>query len=100
MLTVQNVIVKNVPTLLPKSIRETIPSNALTQNSTHENCAPWLEIDEHAGPYYRTSVFYKGPLVAISPDSESIFDPVCLASINIYKNSVKKYLLSPKSGRR
>ena len=106
-LTVQNVIVKNalifmhkirnVPTLIPKSIRETIPSNAPTQNSTHENCAPWLEIYEHAGPYYRTSVFYKGPLLAISPDSESIFDPACLASINIYKNYVKKYLLSLQS---
>ena len=48
---------------------------------------------EHAGPCYRKSVFYKGPLVAISPDSEIIFDPACLASIKIYKNYVKKYLL-------
>ena len=38
---------------------EIITSNTSTQNSTHENCAPWLEIYEHAGPYYETSVFYK-----------------------------------------
>ena len=42
-------------------------------------------------------MIYKGPLVAIIPDSESIFDPACLASINIYKNHVKKYLLSLQS---
>ena len=89
--------IRNVPTLLPKSIREIIPNNAPTQKSAHENCALWLEIYENAGPYYRTSVFHEGPLVAISPDSESKFDPACLASINIYKNSVKKYLLSLQS---
>ena len=36
-------------------------------------------------------------LVAISPDSEGIFDPACLASINIYKYSVKKHFLSLQS---
>ena len=42
-------------------------------------------------------IFYKEPLVAISPDSEGIFDPVCLASIKIYKYPVKKHLLSLQS---
>ena len=103
-LTVQNLILKNAlifmhkvryfPELLPKSIRETIPSNAPTQNSTHENCASWLEFYEHSSPYYRTSVFYKGPLLAISSHNEELLKPECLISMKIYKNSVKKLLLS------
>ena len=103
-LTVQNVVVKNAlifmhkiryfPDLLPRSIRETIPSNAPIHNSTYEHCESWLETYEHAGPYYRTSVFYKGPLLAISSHNEELLEPACLSSMNIYKNSVKKHLMS------
>ena len=106
-LTVQNLIVQNAlifmhkikyfPTLLPKSIRETIPTNAPTQNSTHESCASWLEIYEYAGPYYRTSIFYKGPLLSINPCIEDILEPACLISMKIYKNTIKKHLISLQS---
>ena len=83
----------NFPDLLPKSIREIIPDNAPTHNYTHENCASWLEIYECVSPYYRTSLFYKGHLLALSPQNEHLLEPACfIYNMKIYKIPLKRHL--------
>ena len=97
-LTVQNVIAKNglifmhkiiyFPNLPSKSVRETIPNNAPNYSSMHENNMNWLETYNNAGPYFRTSIFYRAPHLAFSTNNEDIIGAACLLSINSYKNSV------------
>ena len=101
-LTAQGVIAKNAltfmhkiinfPQLMPKSIRETIPSDAPLHGSDHISCQNWL--DKFDTICYHNSIFYKGPLIYI--------DPVCtqltkttnsVIYMNAFKNNVKRMLL-------
>ena len=90
-LTIHGIIIKNAllfmhktmhfPNLLPPSIRETIPSNAPTFGSDHESCNSWLE--SYGLTSYRSSMFYKGPLLAISQENISMTTLPSLFSLNI-----------------
>ena len=102
LLTVHGIIIKNAlvfmhkirhfPKLLPQSIRETIASNAPIIGSDHESCHTWLEI--YGRIPYCQSMFYKGPLLAITQENISATTLPSLFSLNIYKNSVKRLLLN------
>ena len=104
-LTVHNIIVKNaltllhkvknMPGLLPKSIRELFPENIPTRSSTHENCLDWLTT--YNTPIFRPSIFYKGPMLSITQHNDTITTPSSLFSINIFKNSTKRELLKLQS---
>ncbi len=79
-LTVHGIIVKNAlillhrikhfPSTVPTSIRNIFPSNIPTYGSDHESCAEWLET--YGSNVYRSSVFYKGPLLAITEHNKRI----------------------------
>ncbi|KAL5253023.1 hypothetical protein ACHWQZ_G015697 [Mnemiopsis leidyi] len=104
-LTVHNVIVKNaltlmhkvknMPGLLPNSIKALFSVNIPITNSTYENCEEWLST--YNTPTFRQSIFYKGPMLSITEHSNTITIPSSLFSINIFKNSAKRELIKLQS---
>ena len=100
-LTVHGIILKNLlilmhkikhfPLTLPKSIIGTMPANLPTVGSDHVTSADWLEL--YSNVNYRSSIFYKGPLLAISSHNTNITTLPTLFSIKLYKASVKRLLL-------
>ena len=104
-LTVQGVIalnallfihkVRHFPRSLPKSLLETIPANAPMPNSTYETCEPWLTAYNNI--YFRASLFFKGPTLAIIPDIVQLTSPASLLKIKIYKDNAKLFLLKLQS---
>ena len=58
--------------LLSKSVREIVPNNAPNYSSTHENNMALLETYENTGPYFRTLIFNKGPLLALSTHNKDM----------------------------
>ena len=101
-LTVQGVIVLNAllflhkvrhfPRSLPMSLTNTIPDNIPIPGSTHETCEDWLS--EFNNNVYRTSLFFKGPMLSIIPSIAELTTLASLLKIKIYKNNVKKGLLT------
>ena len=104
-LTVHGIIVKNALLLmhrmkyfagtLPHSIKQLFPSNLPTVESTHESCNDWLK--SYNNQYYRASVFYKGPMLAITESNMEITSLPSLFSMNIYKSNAKRILLEQQS---
>ncbi len=104
-LTVQGIIalnalqfihkVRNFPRSIPTSLVETIPNNAPMTGSTYETCESWLMT--YNNTYYRSSVFYKGPALAIIPDIIQLTSPASLLKTKIYKDNVKHFLLKYQS---
>ena len=100
-LTVQGVIVlnallfihkvKHFPRSLPMSLTNTIPHNIPIFGSTHETCEEWLS--EYNNHIYRSSIFFKGPLLSIIPNIADLTTTVSLLKIKCYKNNVKTALL-------
>ncbi len=106
-LTVHNIVVRNAqifmqkvftsPRLLPPSVRETISHLAprRSYDSDHETCQAWLEnVGSHV---HRNSLFFKGPLIYIHPESEELQTPTAVLSINVYKTDAKKALLKSQA---
>ena len=104
-LTIHNIIALNVflflhkihnyPTLLPKSIRETIPVNSPVAGSNHESCESWLKI--YNNTFYNKSVFFKGPLLL---SGTTIYENLPLTSfraMKLYKKNIKEALLNIQS---
>ena len=56
--------IRHFPTLLPSSVKSTIADNAPTVGSNHENSVLWLEL--YGQTSYKSTLFHKGPLLAIS----------------------------------
>ena len=87
--------VHNYPTLLPKSIRETIPVNSPVAGSNHESCANWLKI--YNNPFYNKSVFFKGPLLLSGTSINENLPLASFIAIKLYKKNIKEALLSSQS---
>ena len=83
--------IRNFPQLVPSSVRETIASDAPTRGSSYETCQEWL--DNFGTSVYSKSIFFKGPLIYIEPDTEELETPKSLCFINLFKSSSKKLLL-------
>ena len=56
--------VKHFPSSLPQSIRKTVPDNAPTIGSDHDNCSAWLQ--KYGQACYTSSIFGKVPLLTIT----------------------------------
>ena len=88
--------IKYFPNTVPNSIRSLFADNTLTYDSNHENSAVWLET--YSSPVFRSSIFYKGPILAISKTNVvDITSAPSLFSLNIYKSSAKRVLLEQQS---
>ena len=87
--------VRNFPQLLPLSIRKTIPENAPTFNSDDDSNIDWF--NKYGFNKYKSTIFCKGPLLAISQFNNEVTSPSSLLSINIYKKNLKYMLLREQS---
>ena len=80
----------NFPHTLPHCIRETIPSNSPITCSTIDYCGDWYT--DYNSVSYRTSVFFKAPLLYIDILSKNN-NLSSIGTLDLYKKSVKSYLL-------
>ena len=106
-LTVHGIIVKNAlllmhkmkyfPDTVPNSIKQLFPSNLPSADSTHESCNDWFNM--YNSRHYRASIFYKGPMLAITNSNRDITSLPSLFSLNIYKSNAKRILLEQQSIR-
>ena len=87
--------IKNFPCLLPTSIRETIPNNVLKDGANLDDNQQWLEHYGHS--IYNKSIFFKGPLLAISQNNIEATSLPSLFNFKIYKKSVKRMLLDQQN---
>ena len=104
-LTIHGVIVKNAlllmhkikhfPHTVPSSIKNLFPSNIPTHNSNLDNSSEWLST--YGSSIFRQSIFFKGPLLAITETNVNITCPPSLFSVNIYKSNAKRILLEQQS---
>ena len=104
-LTIHGIIVKNALTLMhrmkhfpntvPVSIRNLFPDNMPTHGSNHENSSEWL--DTYNNRCFKASIFFKGPLLALSDTNKNITSLPSLFSINIYKSNAKRVLLEQQT---
>ena len=97
-LTIHSIIVKNAlifmhkirhfPNMLPISVKNTIADNApIIAGSNHEDNNSWYE--SYGITSYKSTVFYKGPLLAISEHNTTATTLASLISLNVYKREVK-----------
>ena len=107
-LTIHSIIVKNalmlmhkikyVPHLLPASIKTTISPNSPIFNSHDLNLSCVTTWSEKYGQHpYCNTIFYKGPLLAMSQHNINATTLPSLFNINIYKNSIKSMLLDQQN---
>ena len=104
-LTIHSIIVKNAMTLmhrinafpnsLPPSILHTFPDNIPTIGSDHSSCAVWLS--NYNTRSYRSSIFYKGPLLAITQHFTKTLTIPSLLSYKTHSLSTKHQMLSLQS---
>ena len=84
--------IKQFPDKIPQSVGATISPDAPVYGSNYETCEEWL--NNYGTNTFRTSFFYKGPLLFIDSRTLQLQTPTALLSINAYKNNVKRFLLS------
>ena len=84
-----------MPSLLPKSIKELFPSNIPSLISTYDDCADWLSTYNNCT--FRSSIFYKGPMLSITKQNTAITIPSSIFSLNVFKNSAKRELIKSQS---
>ena len=106
-LTIHGVIVKNAlllmhkikyfPHTVPRSIKNLFPNNVPTFDSNQDNSSDWLST--YGNSVFRQSIFFKGPLLAITETNVNITCLPSLFSINIYKSNAKRILLEQQSTR-
>ena len=107
-LTVHSIIVKNAlvfmhklknfPSLVPPSIKKTIPNSAPIFNVADPDTSltpQWS--DEYGKHPYNNSVFYKGPLLAINRFSVAATSLPSLFNLNIYKRCIKSMLIDQQN---
>ena len=107
-LTVHSIIVKNAlvfmhklknfSSLVPPSIKKTIPNSAPIFNVADPDSSltpQWS--DEYGKHPYNNSVFYKGPLLAINRYSVAATSLPSLFNLNIYKRCIKSMLIDQQN---
>ena len=84
-----------MPSKLPKSILELFPANTPDIGTTHEQNLDWLST--FSQKYLSASIFYKGPLLAVTDHNLSVTCPSSLFSLSIYKKNAKRVILNLQS---
>ena len=101
-LTIHSIITKNAmsfmhrvngfPSSLPPSILHTIPADIPTIGSDHTSCTEWLI--RYNSLSYRASLFFKGPLLAITQHFQNTLTVSSYLSYKSHLLSTKKYMLN------
>ena len=85
----------NFPHLIPPSIKNIMPENTPSLNSNDDSNKEWFS--KYGMNKYKSTILCKGPLLAISSLNQEVTTPSSVLSLNIYKNSLKRKLLSEQS---
>ena len=83
--------IRNFPQLIPPSIRTAIPENAPKFYSDNDSNRAWY--NKYGFSKYKSTVFCKGPLLAISSFNDEVTTLSSLLSIKIYNKNLKHSLL-------
>ena len=85
--------VYNFPHLLPKSVLNTIASDSPNPNYIEQDnfLSAWYKL--HNTPVYRTSIYFKGPILFMNTYSDPESDWISYDNPNRYKLNVKTYLV-------
>ena len=90
--------IKHFPSTVPKSIKNLFPDidNLPSFQSTYEESEGWL--NTYGGPTFRSSIFFKGPLLSISETNKCILVNLSsLFSLKVYKAASKRKLIEEQS---
>ena len=87
--------VHNYPSLLPLSILRTISHDSPVPGSNHETCENWLNVYNNF--LYRSSIFFKGPLLFADSELNDNLPPVSSLNIKTYRAKLKLELLNLQS---
>ena len=85
----------NYPSLLPKSILNTIGQGSPVPGSTHHSCEQWLK--DYDNIHYRKSIFFKGPLLFSDPHEKISLPLASYISIKLYKKNLRQTLINIQS---
>ena len=85
----------NYPSLLPKSILNTIGQGSPVPGSTHHSCEQWLK--DYDNIHYRKSIFFKGPLLFSDPHEKISLPVASYISIKLYKKNLRQTLINIQS---
>ena len=111
-LTIQGIITKNallfmfrikfLKSSLPSSISDLIPCNApcFSDDQDHITHKNWL--DGYGNAIFKDSIFFKGPLLALSSENETILSNFkskqSSPNLCTYKSALKKFLMEAQGG--
>lgn len=87
--------IRKFPETMPESIRTTIHPEAPDHNSTFDTCTNWLS--KFNTNIYRTTVFFKGPLLSILENFSTISKESKNCSVISFKRKIKAELLRLQS---
>ena len=87
--------VNNMSNLLPRSIVQLFPSNIPEYGTSYVDNIDW--ITTYSQPQFRASIFYKGPILAITEHNKNITSLSSLFSASIYKKSAKRVFIELQS---
>ena len=86
---------RHFPLDLPRFVRKTVAENSSLSGATHESSNEWLQNISYY--VYTRSVFYKGPLLSIIPETLELVTPPTLFNAKIYKKNERKALIKYQS---
>ena len=107
-LTIHGIIVKNTllfmhqvkffPKSLPPSVVELINISApcFSEHPDYESNQEWAEV--YNSIPFRSSLFFKGPLLSVSEHNKCILDRTYdISKLHCYKNAIKPYIMENQS---
>ena len=83
--------IKNMNSLIPKTVVSLFPTNIPKWGSAFDENIEWLST--YSQSYLKSSLFYKGPILAISEENLKITCPQSIFSLNTFKKSSKRIML-------
>ena len=83
--------IKYFQSTVPKSIINLFPDNMPNHTSNHDYSSEWLHTYSKRG--FRSSIFFKGPLLTLTNTNKQITSLPSLFSLSIYKKNAKRVLL-------
>ena len=88
--------IKKFPESIPKSVRDTISSDAPTHGSDHDSCHEWLK--QYNNNSFQRSLFLKGPLIYVDENFCDLVANVSTSFKSFRKNAKAKLLETQMQG--
>ena len=82
---------RNIPSLIPISVRSTISKESPEPGSNYESCTDWLKA--YGNHIYAKSLFFKGPLIMANSMMHESLPSASFVTLKAYKTNLKQALL-------